>query len=331
MKILATGGAGYIGSHVVLALLEAGHSAVVVDDFSTGSPEALERVQSLAGRRCELYEGDISDGVLLEQALIGVDAVIHFAAFKAVGESMEAPERYFRNNLGGMATLLERMVEAGVDRIVYSSSAAVYGSQELQPIPEDAPLRPDSPYGMSKLHGEQMLEWMVQRRGWRATSLRYFNPVGAHGSGRIGEPIEGGSNLFPRILEAYADPSRALTVFGTDYSTPDGTCLRDYIHVVDLARAHLLALESQTSPAHRIYNVGTGRPLSVREVLEAFQAVTGERVPHADGPRRPGDVMACSAESARFAEQAGFEAALGLEEMVRSAWRWALENPRGYA
>jgi UDP-glucose 4-epimerase len=331
MRILATGGAGYIGSHVVLTLLEAGHEVVVIDDFSSGSPRALERVQELTGARCEVYQGDLGDRGVLMPALERVDAVIHFAAFKAVGESMACPERYFRNNLGGMATLLEAMVEAGVRRVVYSSSAAVYGSQEQQPIPEDVPLHPDSPYGLTKLQGERWLEWMVQRRGWSATSLRYFNPVGAHPSGHIGEPIEGGNNLFPRILEAYQDSSKALTVFGTDYDTPDGTCLRDYIHVMDLARAHLLALQAQDGPAHGIYNVGTGRPLSVREVLEAFERITGRRVPHGDGPRRPGDVMACSAHDQRFREAVGFVAEHGLDEMVRSAWAWAQNNPGGYA
>ncbi|MCP4806699.1 MAG: UDP-glucose 4-epimerase GalE, partial [Proteobacteria bacterium] len=307
MRILATGGAGYIGTHVVLDLLEAGHDVVVVDDFSTGERQALARAQEIAGQTCEIVASDIADGAVLREALQGVDAVIHFAAYKRVGESMERPEHYFRNNLGGMATLLSAMVDSGVDRIVYSSSAAVYGTQEVLPIPEAAAGRPDSPYGLTKLQGEQMLEWMADRRGWSATSLRYFNPVGAHASGHIGEPVANGANLFPRVLDAYADARKALTVFGTDYDTPDGTCLRDYIHVCDLSQGHLKALEL-TEPGHRAFNVGTGRPHSVREILDGFERHTGRRVPHTDGPRRAGDVPAAAADPSRFHQATGFEA-----------------------
>ena len=330
MRVLATGGAGYIGSHVVVELLDAGHEVVVVDDFSTGSPEALRRVEALTGRSVAVVEAEVSDRVALRGALEGVDLVIHLAAFKRVGESMTHPERYFRNNLGGMAALLEAMVEAGVERMVYSSSASVYGAQGNDPIPEDAPLRPESPYGVSKLGGEQMLDWLVRCRSWAVVSLRYFNPVGAHPSGRIGEPIENGANLFPRVLGAYADPSRPLQVFGTDYPTPDGTCLRDYIHVVDLARAHLLAFEGLSRGRRAAYNVGTGRPYSVREVLDAFALEHGRPVPAADGPRRPGDPPAVVADPGRFQAELGFSAEHDLPEMVRSALRWWRENPQGF-
>ena len=328
MRILATGGAGYIGTHVVLDLLEAGHDVVVVDDFSTGQRQAIARAQELAGRRCAVVEADIADGPRMTAALEGVDAVIHFAAYKRVGESMEAPEDYFRNNLGGMTSLLSSMVAAGVDRLVYSSSAAVYGTQTVLPIGEEAAGRPDSPYGLTKWHGEQLLDWMARQRGWACTSLRYFNPVGAHTSGHIGEPLANGANLFPVVLGAYAG-DRTLTVFGTDYDTPDGTCLRDYIHVCDLSRAHLAALDL-TAPGHRAFNVGTGRPHSVREVLDAFERHTGQPVPHSDGPRRPGDVPAAAADPSRFRAATGFTADRDLDEMVASAWRWFQQNPRGY-
>ena len=328
MRLLATGGAGYIGSHTVLDLLQAGHEVSVLDDLSRGHAEALSRVEQLSGRSVPLIRCDV--GRIEASALQGMDAVVHFAAFKAVGESMERPELYFRNNLGGLARLLEAMAEAGVKRLVYSSSASVYGQQELLPIRERAALQPESPYGLTKLQGEQMLEWMAQRRGWSVVSLRYFNPVGAHASGRIGEPFEQGTNLFPRLLRAYASPSDPITVFGTDYDTPDGTCVRDYIHVVDLARAHRLALE-QLRPGHARLNVGTGTGLSVREVLSAFEARTGRPVPAQDGPRRPGDPAAVVADATEMERVTGFRAEHGLEQMVDSAWAFWQANPQGYA
>ena len=331
MRILVTGGAGYIGSHVVLDFLQAGHDVVVLDDFSTGHPEALIRVQALAGKTATVLSGSVADPERVQAALSGVEAVIHFAAFKMVGESMEQPATYFRNNLGGMAHLLEEMDRAGVHRIVYSSSAAVYGSQGQMPVAENAVVMPESPYGCTKAQGEQMLGWMADYRGWSAVSLRYFNPVGAHASGRIGQPGEGAASLVPRALQAVADPSRRLTVFGTDYATEDGTCLRDYIHVSDLSRAHLSALTVLESPGHRVFNVGTGRAHSVREVLAACKRATGRDVPHQDGPRRAGDIHRAVADPTRFFEATGFRAERGLDDMVGSAWRWMAANARGYA
>lgn len=329
MRLLVTGGAGYIGSQLVFDLLAAGHDVVVVDDFSTGYLEALVRAQALAGRRCTVFRGDIADSRLVHRALRGVSAVLHLAAFKMVGESMDRPERYFHNNLGGMAALLEAMQDAGVSRLVYSSSAAVYGAQRTMPVHEDATLRPESPYGLSKAQGEQMLDWMVRCRQWSAVSLRYFNPVGAHPSGEIGQPFESASSLVPRAL--MARPDAPLAIFGTDYDTPDGTCLRDYIHIRDLSRAHLVALGALDDARHHTLNVGTGRSYSVREVLAACARATGREVPSVEAPRRAGDMPCAMADASRFRETMGFEARLGLDAMVESAWRWFSRNPQGYA
>ncbi len=331
MRVLVTGGAGYIGAHVVVDLLSAGHEVIVVDDLSTGFEEAVRRAQELAGRSCTFIRADIGDLPTMQTALRGVDAVLHFAAFKMVGESMEAPERYFHNNLGGMATLLRAMQDAGVHRIVYSSSAAVYGTQPGQgAIPESAHLVPDSPYGTTKVQGEQLLAWMVQRRAWSAVSLRYFNPVGAHPSGHIGQPPDDAASLLPRALQAITDPRARLAIYGSDYPTPDGTCLRDYIHVCDLSRAHLVALGALDRSEHSIFNVGTGHAHSVREVIAACERVTGLPLPCDDAPRRAGDVPVSVADPTRFREVMGFEAKRSLDEMVASAWRWSCEHPRGY-
>lgn len=330
MRFLVTGGAGYVGSHLVVELLAAGHEVVVVDDLSTGHPGAVERAAELGGGRASLVVGDIGDAAVIGPALAGVDAVFHLAASKQVGESMERPELYFRNNVAAMAVLLEQMEQAGVRRLVFSSTAAVYGSRHPVPLAEHMPPEPDSPYGLTKVQGEEMLAWMAERRGWAAVSLRYFNPVGAHSSGRIGETIEKAASLVPRALKALTREDDVLTVFGTDYDTPDGTPQRDYIHICDIARAHLDALQALEAPGHTIYNVGTGRPLSVREVLDGCERVVGRRVPHVDGARRPGDVPVSLADPGRFEAAFGFRARHGLEEMISSAWRWWSDNPEGY-
>jgi len=331
MRLMVTGGAGYIGSHVVLDLLQAGHQVVVVDNLSSGHVEAVRRVQELARRRCELVVADIADSARLGPALAGVDAVVHLAAFTSVPESMERPDHYFRNNVGGMAALLHTMEAAAVRRIVFASSAAVYGVQQELLVGEDLPLRPENPYGASKAQGERMLDWMARCLGWSAVSLRTFNPVGAHPSGRIGQPYAASTaGLVPRALQALSTPGARLTVCGSDYPTPDGTCLRDYIHISDLARAHRLALAALERPGHQVFNVGTGRPRSVREVLATCACTTGQQVPSVDGPRRPGDIAVAVADPRRIRASLGFSPALGLEDMVDSAWRWWRDNPGGY-
>jgi UDP-glucose 4-epimerase len=331
MRLLVTGGAGYIGSTVVLYLLAAGHAVRVIDDLSTGYAEALRRVEQLAGQDVQLVRANVADAPAVRRALEGMDAVLHFAASKVVGESMAHPERYLQNNVGALGTLLAEMEAAGVRRLVYSSSAAVYGTQREMPISEAAPLLPESPYGLSKVHGEQWIEWMVRCHGWAAVSLRYFNPVGAHASGRIGQPVEGAQALLPRALLALVREESPLTVFGSDWPTPDGTALRDYIHIADLAAAHRHALAALAPGSHGIFNVGTGRPHSVAEVLASCQRVTGREVPHVLGPRRPGDMACATADPSRFRAATGFVAARTLDDMVATAWRWTEENPGGYA
>ncbi len=330
MRILVTGGAGYIGSQVVVELLEAGHEVVVLDDLSSGSAEALQRITLLTERSLTFHHGDVGNLDFIRQALEGCDAVIHLAAFKKVGESMERPGMYYRNNVGGMAALLEAMDDAGVRRILFSSTAAVYGSRAPMPLLEDQAPDPDSPYGLSKALGEQMLADMTRLKGWAAASLRYFNPVGAHASGRIGEPAANAASLAPLALGAIFGDRGPLTVFGTDYDTPDGTALRDYVHVQDLARAHVVALDILEAGRHGVYNVGTGRAHSVREVIAACERVTGLAVPHTDGPRRAGDVPEARADVARFEAATGFRATRTLDEMIASAWKWRLNNPDGY-
>jgi UDP-glucose 4-epimerase len=327
MLMLLTGGAGYIGSHLLIDLLQAGHDVVVLDDLSGSSIEAIARAETIAGRRCRFVEGSLLDANVVRRALEGVDVVFHLAAFKRVDESVAEPGRYFANNVGGMSVLLGTMEQMGIRRIVFSSSAAVYGSQDTMPLHEDLPLRPDSPYGLTKQLGEQMLDEMATHKGWAAVSLRYFNPVGAHPSGLVGEALCKAMSLVPRTLQAVLYPHRPLTIFGTDYDTPDGTCQRDYVHVCDVARAHLVAIEALALPGHHIYNVGTGRPYSVREVIDACGIASGRLVPHAEGARRPGDIPVAVAACDRFRYEHGFVARYDLQDMVNAAWHWSSRNP----
>ena len=334
MKLLVTGGAGYIGSHTCVVLLEAGHEVTVIDNLCNSSAIALERVQELAGRPLRFVQGDIRSRADLDRAFAGgIDAVIHFAALKAVGESCEQPLAYFDNNIGGTITLMQAMEAHGVERLVFSSSATVYGEPDSVPVREDAALRVTNPYGRTKLVMEQLIEdWCKARPPASAVLLRYFNPVGAHPSGRIGEDPRGvPNNLMPYIAQVAVGRRERLQVFGNDYPTPDGTGLRDYIHVVDLAEAHARALEcAATRRGTLALNVGTGNGYSVLELVAAFERASGKPVPFDIAPRRPGDVAALWADPARAMELLGWTANRGVAAMCEDTWRWQDQNPDGY-
>jgi UDP-glucose 4-epimerase len=335
LNVLVTGGAGYIGSHTVLELLLAGHAVTVVDDLSNASPESLRRVGGLAGRLPRLVVGDIRDagllrGVLAEQAF---DAAIHFAGLKAVGESVAEPLRYYDVNVSGSRSLLQCLGEAGVRRFVFSSSATVYGDPERVPIDESARISPTNPYGRSKWMVEQMLaDLAASDSRWSIGVLRYFNPVGAHESGLIGEDPRGTpNNLMPFISQVAVGRRARLAVFGGDWPTPDGTGVRDYIHVVDLARGHLAALEcAMRGPGAFTVNLGTGTGYSVLEMIAAFERASGRQVPHEIVGRRPGDIAACWADPRHAEQLLGWRARLDLEQMCADAWRWQQANPGGY-
>lgn len=325
MRILVTGGAGYIGSHTVVDLLGAGAEITIADDFRNSEYSVIDRVQAISGRPVHLVEGDIKDTELMTATLRerDIDAVIHFAASKAVDESMRKPELYFRNNLGGMMSLCEAMRRADVGRIVFSSSAAVYGEFSKGTVTEAAPLHPGSPYGLTKKQCEEILHWNASIHRWGAVSLRYFNPVGAHASGLIGEAPREPQNLMPLALMAATGERSHLTLFGTDYDTPDGTTIRDYIHVCDLARAHRLALGwLGDKPKLGVFNIGTGRGHSVREVVDAVSEAIGRRLPVVEGPRRPGDIVSLVANADLAHLELGFKTQHGLAAMADSAWAW---------
>jgi UDP-glucose 4-epimerase len=337
LKTLLTGGAGYIGTHILCALADAKRESVVIDNYSNSSPRSLERVSRILGKPVEAYQLDIRDKAGLEKLLAkgDIDSVIHLAGLKAVGESVEQPERYHENNVGGTRMLLEALQQSNVRKFVFSSSATVYGVAEKIPIDETAPVSPQSPYGQNKLDIEVMLTDLARRDPtWRVINLRYFNPVGAHPSGLIGEHPQGApNNLMPYVCQTAVGLRPELRIFGNDYPTPDGTGVRDYIHVMDLAEGHVAALRAlEQAPAGTIMtvNLGTGRGVSVLELVEAFQRVNGVKVPHRIVERRPGDTAVCYAD-ARLAERVlGWKAKRGIEEMVRDAWRWQERNPSGY-
>lgn len=335
MKLLVTGGAGYIGSHTCVLLLEAGHTVTVIDNLCNSSPIALDRVQELAGKPLRFVEGDIRNGLDLERAFEGgIDGVIHFAALKAVGESCEQPLRYFENNIGGTIALMQAMEAHGVHRLVFSSSATVYGQPDSVPVKEDAPLRVTNPYGRTKLVMEQLIQdWCTARTEASAVLLRYFNPVGAHPSGRIGEDPRGEpNNLMPYVAQVAVGRREFLRIYGDDYPTPDGTGIRDYLHVMDLAEAHLKAVEFSASDSGcTVFNLGTGRGYSVREMAEAFQTASGQRIPCQVAPRRAGDVTELTADPSLAHARLGWRATRGLEEMCGDTWRWQQMNRSGFA
>ena len=333
MSILLTGGAGYIGSHTCVEMLNAGYDIVVVDNYSNSSPEALKRVKELTGKDFPIYEADVCDSEAMN-ALFDREAVIHFAGYKAVGESVQKPLMYYRNNLDSTMTLLEVMRAHGVKKLVFSSSATVYGMQEKMPLTEDMPIGGClNPYGWTKCMIEQILFDVAKAESdWTMVLLRYFNPVGAHESGRIGENPNGiPNNLMPRITQAVIGKIPPIQVMGTDYPTPDGTCLRDYIHVVDLAKGHVCAIRyALEHTGAEAVNLGVGRGCSVREIIRAFEEATGEKVPCSDGPRRPGDAPVSYADAGKALRLFGWKAEKSIVDMCRDSWRWQKQNPNGY-
>ena len=336
MTILLTGGAGYIGSHAAVEVLADGHDAVILDDFSNASAEALRRVEAIAGKSLRAYKADLADRDALRRVFEEnpIDAVMHFAGFKAVGESVVKPLAYYKNNLGSTINLLGCMAEAGCRRIIFSSSATVYGSPEHLPLTEDSPAGAcTNPYGWTKFMIEQILrDEAAADPDFSAVLLRYFNPVGAHPSGLIGEAPNGiPNNLMPFISQVAVGRREKLSVFGNDYDTPDGTGVRDYIHVVDLAKGHVAALDyAMAHKGAEVFNLGTGRGYSVLELAETFARVNGVSVPYEIAPRRGGDIAACWADPGKAKALLGWEAGLGLEDMCRDSWNWQRNNPLGY-
>ena len=325
--ILITGGTGYIGSHTTVELMQAGFEVLIVDNFCNSKASVLERIERIVGRRPNFVEADIRDREAMQKLFANhsIDAVIHFAGLKAVGESVEQPLRYYDNNIHGSLVLFEAMEAAGVKTLVFSSSATVYGDPHEVPIREDFPLSATNPYGRSKLIVEEILGDVAHAdASWRIALLRYFNPVGAHESGLIGEDPNGiPNNLMPFISKVANGTLKELSVFGDDYPTPDGTGVRDYIHVVDLARGHLAALKAlKVSAGVMKVNLGTGQGYSVLDMVRAFEAASGRKVPYRIVGRRPGDIAACYADPSLAKELLEWQAQYGIEEMCRDAWRW---------
>lgn len=336
MRILVTGGAGYIGSHTCVELLNQGHEVVVVDNLCNSSEESLKRVEEITGKKTVFYQVDLLDREGLEAVFEKepVDAVIHFAGLKAVGESVAKPLEYYHNNITGTLILCDVMRKYGVKKIIFSSSATVYGDPAFIPITEDCPKgKITNPYGQTKSMLEQILtDLHVADPEWNVILLRYFNPVGAHKSGRIGEDPAGiPNNLTPYITQVAVGKLKEVGVFGDDYDTPDGTGVRDYIHVVDLAIGHVKALAKlQEDSQVRVYNLGTGCGYSVLQMIQAFSDACGKQIPYSIKPRRPGDIATCYADPAKAKEELGWVAERGIKEMCEDGWRWQSQNPNGY-
>jgi len=336
MKILVTGGAGYIGSHTVVLLVEAGYEVVVFDNFCNSSKESINRVEKIVGQEIIVVEGDIRSRDDLEKVFSShkIDAVIHFAGLKAVGESVEQPIRYYDNNISGTVTLCEVMEKHNCKSIIFSSSATVYGDPHTTPILENFPTFATNPYGRSKLFIEEILrDIYLSDNEWKVVLLRYFNPVGAHESGTIGEDPNGiPNNLMPFIAQTAVGKRDYLSVFGDDYDTSDGTGVRDYIHVVDLANGHVNALDKLVNFSEVMtINLGTGKGYSVLEMVKAFKKASGKEVPYKIAPRRAGDIATCFADPSYAKEVLGWEAKRGIDEMCEDSWRWQSQNPNGYS
>ena len=334
MKVLLTGGAGYIGSHTIVEMYAAGHEVVVVDNFSNSSPRVMERVEEITGKKVPLYEADVADEAALDRIFSEhrIDAVVHFAGYKAVGESVRMPLAYYANNIDSTLALLRAMKKADVRKIIFSSSATVYGTPQKCPITEDMHTGDCSnPYGWTKFMIEQILkDYAYANPEMQVILLRYFNPVGAHKSGRIGESPRGiPNNLMPYITQVAVGKRPELSVYGNDYPTPDGTGVRDYIHVVDLARGHVAALQYEKNGVG-IFNLGTGVGYSVLDMVNTFSRVNGVAVPYRIVDRRPGDIAACYADPAKAQSELGWHAEHTLEDMVRDSWNWQSNNPCGY-
>lgn len=335
MNILVTGGAGYIGSHTLISLIQNNHKVFVVDNLINSKLESIKRVEKLTGKEISFYECDIRDEDTLSDIFSAhkVDAVIHFAGLKAVGESVEMPLKYYDHNIHGSRVLLSVMEKYKVNCLVFSSSATVYGDPASVPIDESFPLQATNPYGRSKLFIEEMIkDYVNSNPAFCAVILRYFNPVGAHESGLIGEDPNGiPNNLVPFISQVAVGKREELSIFGNDYNTVDGTGVRDYIHVVDLAKGHVSALEiKKPLPGVHIYNLGTGKGTSVLEVVNAFQEVSNKKIPYSIKPRRMGDVAACYAKATKAESELGWQAKLNINVMLRDVWRWQSHNPNGY-
>lgn len=335
-KVLVTGGAGYIGSHTCVELLQAGHEVIVLDNLSNSSEEALHRVQQLTQKSLVFIQGDIRDHQVLDQIFdeYKIDAVIHFAGLKAVGESQQVPLVYFDNNIAGSIALVQAMQKAQVYRLVFSSSATVYDEANISPLKEEMPTgMPSNNYGYTKLMVEQILEKLsISDERWSIALLRYFNPVGAHQSGQIGEDPQGiPNNLMPYITQVAVGRREKLSIYGSDYDTVDGTGIRDYIHVVDLANAHLCALNNRlNSQGCRAWNIGTGQGSSVLQVKNAFEAVNQVKIPFEFVPRRTGDVAISFANNSRAMAELGWQPRYTLEDMLKDSWKWQQQNPQGY-
>jgi UDP-glucose 4-epimerase len=332
--VLVTGGAGYIGSHTMVELLASGYDVICLDNFCNSSAEAVKRVEKIAGKRITTVIGDVRDREVLARVFHRpIDGVMHFAALKAVGESVEEPVAYYDNNVGGALALLDAMDRKGVRCFIFSSSATVYGAPDELPLTEAAPIRPVNPYGQTKAIVEQVLrDWCRANAAHTAVSLRYFNPIGAHESGLIGEdPSDIPNNLFPFITQVAIGKREKLRVFGNDYDTVDGTGVRDYLHVVDLARGHVAALEyAKAHPGYIAVNLGTGHGTSVLDMVKAFEAATGKPIPYEFAPRREGDIASCWADASLAARLFGWKAELDVKRACADGWRWQQKNPNGY-